>query len=65
VRYYAYLRAQSSSSGGQLTDLLIKQNMSRLMRFAQKPEIHDLHPVQATLLEAEDETPEDISKPCK
>jgi hypothetical protein len=45
---------------GQLTDLLIKQNMSRLMRLAQNPELQDLHPVQITLVGAEDETPEDI-----
>jgi hypothetical protein len=45
---------------GQLTDLLIKQNMSRLMRLAQNPELHDLHPVQITLVGAEEETPEDI-----
>jgi hypothetical protein len=45
---------------GQLTDLLIKQNMSRLMRLAQNPELQDLHPVQVTLIGAEDETPEDI-----
>jgi hypothetical protein len=47
---------------GQLTDLLIKQNMSRLMRLAQNPELQDLHPVQITLIGAEDETPEDIRK---
>ena len=40
---------------GQLTDLLIKQNMSRLMRLAQNPELHDLHPVQITLVGAEEE----------
>jgi hypothetical protein len=45
---------------GQLTDLLIKQNVSRLMRLAQNPELQDLHPVQVTLAGAEDETPEDI-----
>ena len=45
---------------GQLTDLLIKQNISRLMRLAQNPELQDLHPVQVTLEGAEDETPEDI-----
>jgi hypothetical protein len=45
---------------GQLTDLLIKQNVSRLMRLAQNPELYDLHPVQITLVGAEDETPEDI-----
>jgi hypothetical protein len=45
---------------GRLTDLLIKQNMSRLMRLAQNPELHDLHPVEVTLVGAEDETPEDI-----
>ena len=45
---------------GQLTDLLIKQNMSRLMRLAQNPELQDLHPVQITLVGAEDETPADI-----
>jgi hypothetical protein len=45
---------------GQLTDLLIKQNVSRLMRLAQNPELQDLHPVQVTLVGAEDETPEDI-----
>jgi hypothetical protein len=45
---------------GRLTDLLIKQNMSRLMRLAQNPELHDLHPVQITLVGAEEETPEDI-----
>jgi hypothetical protein len=47
---------------GQLTDLLIKQNMSRLMRLAQNPELQDLHPVQVTLLGAEDETPADIEE---
>ena len=45
---------------GQLTDLLIKQNMSTLMRLAQNPELQDLHPVQITVVGAEDETPEDI-----
>jgi hypothetical protein len=45
---------------GQLTDLLIKQNVSRLVRLAQNPEVQDLHPVQVTLVGAEDETPEDI-----
>lgn len=45
---------------GQLTDLLIKQNMARLMRLAQNPELQDLHPVQAALIGAEHETPEDI-----
>ena len=45
---------------GRLTDLLIKQNISRLMRLAQNPELQDLHPVQITLAGAEDETPEDI-----
>jgi hypothetical protein len=45
---------------GQLTDLLIKQNVSRLVRLAQNPELQDLHPVQVTLVGAEDETPEDI-----
>jgi hypothetical protein len=45
---------------GQLTDLLINQNVSTLMRLAQNPELHDLHPVQVTLVGAEDETPEDI-----
>jgi hypothetical protein len=45
---------------GQLTDLLIKQNISRLMRLAQNPELQDLHPVQVTLVGAEDETPQDI-----
>jgi hypothetical protein len=47
---------------GQLTDLLIKQNVSRLMRLAQNPELQDLHPVQVTLAGAEDETPEDIKE---
>ena len=45
---------------GQLTDLLIKQNVSRLMRLAQNPELQDMHPIQVTLVGAEDETPEDI-----
>jgi hypothetical protein len=45
---------------GQLTDLLIKQNVARLMRLAQNPELQDLHPFQATLIGAEHETPEDI-----
>jgi hypothetical protein len=45
---------------GQLTDLLIKQNMSRLMRLAENPELQDLHPVQVTLVGAGDEMPEDI-----
>ena len=45
---------------GQLTDLLIKQNVSRLMRLAQNPELQDLHPVQMTLVGAEDEMPADI-----
>ena len=47
---------------GQLTDLLIKQNVSRLMRLAQNPELQDLHPIQVTLAGAEDETPEDIKE---
>jgi hypothetical protein len=47
---------------GQLTDLLIKQNVSRLMRLAQNPELHDLHPVRVTLGGAEYETPEDIKE---
>jgi hypothetical protein len=45
---------------GQLTDLLIKQNMSTLMRLAQNPELQDLHPVQIALVGAEGQTPEDI-----
>lgn len=45
---------------GQLTDLLIKQNMSTLMRLAENPELQDLHPLQITVVGAEDETPEDI-----
>ena len=45
---------------GQLTDLLIKQNMSRLVRLAQNPELEDLHPVRVTLIGAENETPEDL-----
>jgi hypothetical protein len=45
---------------GQLTDLLIKQNVSRLMRLAQNPELQDLHPVQVTIVGVEDETPADI-----
>jgi hypothetical protein len=47
---------------GQLTDLLVKQNVSRLMRLVQNPELQDLHPVQVTLVGAEDETPEDITE---
>jgi len=47
---------------GRLTDLLIKQNMSRLVRLAQNPELHDLHPVQVTLVGAEDQTAEDIKE---
>lgn len=47
---------------GQLTDLLIKQNISRLMRLSQNPELQDLHPVQVTLIGAEHETPEDIKE---
>jgi hypothetical protein len=50
---------------GLLTDLLIKQNVSRLMRLAQNPELQDLHPVQVTLVGAEDETPEDIREAWK
>src|SRR5512133_1624722 len=50
---------------GQLTDLLIKQNISRLMRLAQNPELQDLHPVQVTLVGAEDETPQDIREAWK
>jgi hypothetical protein len=46
---------------GQLTDLLIKQNISTLMRLAQNPELQDLHPVQITLVGAEDEMPEDMT----
>jgi hypothetical protein len=45
---------------GQLTDLLIKQNMSTLMRLAQNPELQDLHPTQVSLIGADDKTPEDI-----
>ena len=50
---------------GQLTDLLIRQNMSRLMRLAQNPELQDLHPVQITLVGAEDEIPADIKMPWR
>jgi hypothetical protein len=50
---------------GQLTDLLIKQNMSTLMRLAQNPELQDLHPVQIALVGAEGETPEDIREAWK
>jgi hypothetical protein len=50
---------------GQLTDLLIKQNISRLMRLTQNPELQDLHPVQITLVGAEDQTPEDIREAWK
>jgi hypothetical protein len=45
---------------GRLTDLLVQQNMSRLMRLAQNPELEDLHPAQITLVGGEGETPEDI-----
>jgi hypothetical protein len=51
---------QDEVGRGQLTDLLIKQNVSRLMRLAQNPELQDMHPVQVALVGAEDETPEDI-----
>jgi hypothetical protein len=47
---------------GRLTDLLVKQNMSSLMRLAQNPELQDLHPAQITLVGGDDETPEDIRK---
>ena len=47
---------------GRLTDLLVKQNMSGLMRLAQNPELQDLHPAQITLVGGDDETPEDIRK---
>jgi hypothetical protein len=47
---------------GRLTDLLVKQNISGLMRLAQNPELQDLHPAQITLVGAEGETPEDIRK---
>jgi hypothetical protein len=47
---------------GQLTDLLIKQNVSSLMRLAQNPELHDLHPGQITLIGAADQIPEDIKE---
>jgi len=50
---------------GRLTDLLIKQNMSRLIRLAQNPELQDLHPVQVTLVGGEGETPEDIREAWK
>ena len=50
---------------GQLTDLLIRQNMSTLMRLAQNPELQDLHPTQVTLVGAEGETPEDIREAWK
>jgi len=50
---------------GRLTDLLIQQNISRLMRLAQNPELQDLHPVQVTLVGAEGETPEDIREAWK
>ena len=53
---------QDEVGRGQLTDLLIKQNVSRLMRLAQNPELEDLHPVQITLVGAEDKTPEDIKE---
>jgi hypothetical protein len=45
-----------------LTDLLVHQNVSALMRLAQNPELEDLHPAQITLVGAEGETPEDIRK---
>jgi hypothetical protein len=47
---------------GQLTDLLIKQTVSRLMRLAQNPELYDLHPVQITLVGAKNDTPDDIKE---
>jgi hypothetical protein len=50
---------------GQLTDLLIKQNMSTLLRLAQNPELQDLHPVQIALVGADGETPEDIREAWK
>lgn len=50
---------------GQLTDLLIKQNTSTLMRLAQNSELQDLHPVRITLAGAEGETPEDIREAWK
>jgi hypothetical protein len=45
---------------GQLTDLLIEQRVSGLMRLARNPELQDLHPTQVTLIGADDKTPEDI-----
>ena len=50
---------------GQLTDLLIKQNMSTLMRLAQNPELQDLHPAQIALVGAEGHMPEDIKEAWK
>jgi hypothetical protein len=50
---------------GQLTDLLIKQNMSTLIRLAQNPELEDLHPTQVAVIGAEGETPEDIREAWK
>jgi hypothetical protein len=47
---------------GRLTDLLVRQTMSGLMRLAQNPEVQDLHPAQITLIGAAGETPEDIRK---
>ena len=40
-------------------DLLIKQNLLRLMRLAQNPELQGLHPGRVTLLGAEGARPED------
>jgi hypothetical protein len=45
---------------GQLTDLMIKQNTSTLMRLAQNPELQDLHPVEIVLVGAGDDMPADI-----
>jgi hypothetical protein len=50
---------------GQLTDLLIKQNLSTLMRLAQNPELQDLHPVRIALVGAGGQTPKDIKDAWK
>jgi hypothetical protein len=47
---------------GRLADILIEQSMSKLIDLAQHPELQTLHPVEVTLLGADEETPADIGE---
>jgi hypothetical protein len=47
---------------GQLTDVLIEQNMSRLIEIARRIELRELHPLEVTVESGDPKPPEDIAE---